>query len=333
MNMEQAFLAAISEHPEEETTWLVLADWLEERGDPRGELLRLTRRLMRPGGADRPAREERLRQLLAAGVRPCWPVLTNSIGMQFALIPAGTFLMGSPTDEDCHLEDEQQHEVEITRPFWLGTYPVTQAEYERVMGTNPSYFSASGGGKERVRDLDTGRFPVEQVSWEEAAAFCWRLSELPEEVRQGRVYRLPMEAEWEYSCRGRACSPTPFCHGASLSSTHENFSGYNPFSPIVEGPDLGRTTPVGSYAVNAFGLFDMHGNVREWCSDWYGAEYYTRSPRQDPTGPSEGSGRVERGGCWQDPGWECRSASRGWKEPASRNFLLGFRVALVLSGR
>jgi uncharacterized protein (TIGR02996 family) len=332
MNMEEALLAAICEHPGEETTWLVLADWLEEQGDPRGELLRLTRSLLRPGGAGRPAMEERLRRRLATGVRPCWPVLTNSIGMQFALIPAGTFHMGSPADEKDRREDEHQHEAEITRPFWLGVYAVTQAEYERVVGDNPSYFSASGGGKERAGALDTRRFPVESASWEEAVEFCRRLSELPEEGRQGRVYRLPTEAEWEYSCRNGASFASPSCHGASLASTQANFDGNYPYGGVAKGPYLGRTTAVGSYPANAWGLFDMHGNVWEWCSDWYRANYH-QNPRQDPEAPSAGSRRVIRGGSWVNFGRQCRSAYRKSARSGLRFGYLGFRVALVLSGR
>ena len=127
--------------------------------------------------------------------------ITNSIGMKLVLIPAGKFLMGSPKDEKERWPDEEQHEVSITKPFYLGVYVVTQAEYEKVMGNNPSYFSAKGDGKDSVKDMDTGQFPVEAVSWDDAVAFCKKLSELPEEKKAGRVYRLPTEAEWEYACR------------------------------------------------------------------------------------------------------------------------------------
>jgi formylglycine-generating enzyme required for sulfatase activity len=217
--------------------------------------------------------------------------------------------------------------------LWLGVYPVTQAEHERVMGSNPSWFSASGGGKEKVRGQDTTRFPVECVSWEEAEAFCQKLTELPEEMRRGRLYRLPTEAEWEYSCRGGALSSTPFHFGAILSSTQANFDGRYPYGGADEGPYLERTKAVGSYPANGFGLFDLHGNVWEWCADWYSADYYTQSPRQDPPGPSEGSDRVIRGGSWNSRGQHCRSALRIRSEPAGRYGSLGFRVALVLSSR
>jgi uncharacterized protein (TIGR02996 family) len=332
MDLEQAILAAIRDDPREEASWAALADWLEERGDPRGELLRLTRSLMRPGGPNRPAREERLRELLASGLRPCWPTLTNSVGLELALIPPGAFLMGSPADEAERDRDERQHEVEITRPLWLGVYPVTQAEYERVMGTNPSCFSPTGVGKQKVRRQDATRFPVENVSWKEAMDFCQRLSERGEEKRQGRVYRLPTEAEWEYSCRGGASSSTPFAFGATLSSTRANFDGYHPYGGAKKGPNRERTTAVGSYPANAWGLYDMHGNVWEWCADWHRADYYTQSPRQDPAGPSKGSNRVMRGGGWCMDGQFCRSAFRHRDRPTYRSYSLGFRVALVLSG-
>jgi formylglycine-generating enzyme required for sulfatase activity len=253
--------------------------------------------------------------------------------MKLVQIPEGKFVMGSPENEAGHEDDEQQHEVEITRPLWLGVYPVTQAEYQRVMGSNPSYFSASGGGKEKVRGQDTGRFPVESVTWEEAVDFCRRLTELPEETRQGRAYSLPAEAEWEYSCRGGASSSTPFSFGPTLSSIQANFDGNYPYGRAAKGPNLKRTEAVGCYQANGFGLYDMHGNVWEWCSDWYGADYYSQSPRRDPAGPSEGSIRVVRGGCWFVIGQNCRSAVRSGFVPAYRSRDLGFRVALVLSGR
>jgi uncharacterized protein (TIGR02996 family) len=328
-------LQALHDNPADDVTRLVLADWLEEQGDVRGELLRLHVALrQRSAGADLSACEERVRSLLAAGVRPCVPTRTNSIGMQLALIPAGAFLMGSPESEANRSAAEgPQHEVALSRPFYLGVYPATQEQWQRVMGSNPSHFCSRGGGKKMVRGLDTRNFPVEQVSWEGAAAFCQKLSELPEETRAGRVYRLPTEAEWEYACRGGAASSTPFHFGTSLSSTQANFDGTYPYGGAAKGPSLGRTTEVGAYPVsNAFGLYDLHGNVCEWCADWFGPDYYARSPRTDPPGPPEGRDRVIRGGGWNSHGGDCRSAHRSRFGPGYWFFSVGFRAALVPSG-
>ena len=253
--------------------------------------------------------------------------ITNSIGMKLALIPAGKFLMGSPKDEKERGPDEEQHEVSITKPFYLGVYEVTQAEYEKVMGNNPSWFSPKGDGKDKVKDMDTSCFPVENVSWGDVVAFCKKLSESPEERKVGRVYRLPTEAEWEYACR--AGTKTAFHYGDSLSSKQANFDGDFPYGGADKGPDLERTTKVGSYQPNAYGLYDMHGNVWQWCQDWY-----TKKPLggKDPVVTTAASYRVIRGGSWHDVGGRCRSAFRFWNYPGLRYFNLGFRVAAVQSG-
>jgi formylglycine-generating enzyme required for sulfatase activity len=146
--------------------------------------------------------------------------------------------------------------------------------YEKVMGSNPSYFSAKGGGKDNVRGMDTRAFPVETVSWDEAVEFSRRLAALAEEARSGRSYRLPTEAEWEYSCRGGASSYQVFNpFGNSLSPTQANFDGNYPYGGAGKGAYLERTCKVGSYPANGFGLYDMHGNVWEWCADWYDENY------------------------------------------------------------
>ena len=292
------------------------------------------------------------------GAEPTAPPeeITNSIGMKLALISVGKFLMGSPKDEKERYSVEEQHEVSITKPFYLGVYVVTQGEYEKVMGNNPSYCSPQGYGKDSVKDMDTGQFPVERVSWDDAVAFCKKLSELPEEKKAGRVYRLPTEAEWEYACR--AGTKTAFHYGDSLSSKQANFDGNDPYGGADKGPYLARTAKVGSYAPNAFGLYDMHGNVWEWCQDWYDENYYKNSPREDPPGPAQTSYRVFRGGIreviaaikewwkpaqtsyrvvrgggWDNDGRDCRSAGRYRDEPGNRNGGgLGFRVAAVQSG-
>jgi formylglycine-generating enzyme required for sulfatase activity len=246
------------------------------------------------------------------------PFLINPLGMRLALIPAGAFRMGSPEDEAGRSADEGPvHEVRITRPFYLSIHPVTQAQYQRLMGSNPSHFHPGrGGGPEH---------PVEQVSWDEAVEFCRRLSELPEERAAGRVYRLPTEAEWEYACR--AGTATPFWWGASASSALANFDGEHPYGGAEKGQYLRQTARVGSYPANPWGLFDLHGNVWEWCSDWFDKGYYGQSPREDPAGPDSGSDRVLRGGSWYYFGRRCRSAFRFHSVPGCRNDSIGFRAA------
>jgi formylglycine-generating enzyme required for sulfatase activity len=260
--------------------------------------------------------------------------LKNSIGMEFVLIPSGKFLMGSPASEQGRDDDEQQHEVEITQPFYLGVYAVTQEEYERVMGQNPSWFSPSGGGKRKVAKYQTKRFPVESVSWHDALRFCSLLAELPEEKNAGRTYRLPTEAEWEYACRGEAHAGTPFHAGSSLSSKQANFNGaYASYGTPQVDPYLNRTTTVGSYGPNAFGLYDMHGNVWEWCADWYDENYYQTGPQRDPPGPPSGTHRVLRGGSWVNKERDCRTANRYWYAPVIRNNNIGFRVVVIVAPR
>ena len=208
--------------------------------------------------------------------------------MKLALIPAGEFLMGSPdSDKDASDDEKPQHRVRITQPFYLGVYQVTQGQYRAVTGANPSHFKGSD-------DL-----PVESVSWHDAIAFCNKLSEreglkpyyqLDAATRSGgEGYRLPTEAEWEYACR--AGSTTRYSFGDDAASLGE-YAWFN-------GNSGGKTHPVGQKRPNAFGLYDMHGNVWEWCWDVYAA-YNANSPGADPDGPSGASGRVIRGGCWGD---------------------------------
>jgi formylglycine-generating enzyme required for sulfatase activity len=260
------------------------------------------------------------------------PEIRNSIDMRFRRIPAGKFRMGSPASEADRGDDEQQHTVEITRPFAMGVFEVTQGEYERVVGKNPSFFSSTGGGKKVLDNPDTHRFPVENVTWEQAVEFCRRLTALPAEQTAGRKYRLPTEAEWEYACRGGVPESLPFHYGTSLSSAQANFDGNRPYGGAAKGVLLNRTTPVGSHEPNGFGLYDMHGNVAEWCSDWWDKDYYISSPAQDPTGPSGGTLRVLRGGSWMNDGKDCRAADRkhsiGITRYASNAY--GFRVVLIL---
>ena len=251
--------------------------------------------------------------------------IANSIGMKFVEIPAGKFQMGAPESEvGSRIDERPVHEVEISRGFWLGEFEVTQQEYERVVGTNPSYFSKTGQGAKKVEGLATDRFPVEQVSWDEATKYCQLLSALPEEVAAGRTYRLPTEAEWQYSCR--AGKDTPFSFGKALGSNDANINGNFPYGGAPRGPFLGRTVQVGSYQPNSFGVYDMHGNVAEMTADWYGRSYFAQSPTADPKGPEKGADRVVLGGSWGTDAARCRAAFRRSNATSGKAYFFGFRI-------
>ena len=255
MHDEQSFIQAMQASPEDSSLRLVFADWLEERGDPRGELIRLLHTLTQAIDVpDRNNLEDRLRSLLESGVKPIGPFWTNSIGMKFAWIPSGTFLMGSPEDEEGRQENETEHEVTLTQGYWLAIHPVSQVCWREVMGNNPSQFQGD--------DL-----PVEQVSWEDCQEFLQQLSE-----GDGHPYRFPTEAEWEYACR--AGTTTPFYFGETISTDQANCCGNNVYGNDKKGVYRQKTTSVGSFPPNAWGVGDLHGNAWEWCSDWY-SEYST----------------------------------------------------------
>ena len=248
-------------------------------------------------------------------------------------IPGGTFVMGSPTSEAGRGTDEVQHTV-IVSGFYMSRYLLTQGEYLAVVGSNPSYFRngvvpVSGGTGGAV--TDELRHPVEQVSWDDATNYCYRLNVREGRLGSGWVYRLPTESEWEYACR--AGTTTPFHYGPDLLSGMANFYGRYEYIGGVgsrnnpSGIWLGRTTPVGSYAPNGFGLYDMHGNVSEWCLDWYGT--YPTGSVVNPRGPGAGSYRVIRGGYWGDSAWFCRSAQRIYFNPTGRISIIGFRPVLA----
>lgn len=254
---------------------------------------------------------------------------TNTIGIEFQLIPAGAFAMGSPEDELTRRSNEGPvHSVRVNA-FCMACTPVTQQQYAMVCRMNPSYFTATGEGHRAVEGLDTGAFPVENVSWEEATAYCLRISSLAEEIAAGRSYRLPTEAEWEYACR--AGSQTAFAAGESFSSHDANIHGLYPCQSTVIGPTLNRTTAVKSYPPNAFGLYDMHGNVWEWCHDYYDTNYYIHSPLENPAGPTSGVARVLRGGSWTCYSRFCRSAYRCRCEPDISYYDQGFRVVCEIA--
>jgi len=225
--------------------------------------------------------------------------------------------------------EQPQHVVVITHPFYLGVYEVTQEEYEKVMKRNPSYFQPGEGGEEKVKGMDTKRFPVENVSWEDAMTFIDTLNNLPEEQRRKRRYRLPTEAEWEYACRGGR-SAQLFHYGDKLTHVEANFDSAHPFNGTELRPDLGRPVPVDDpkYRPNGFGLYHMHGNVYEWCSDWFDKDYYKGTlPSNDPPGPQTGQDRrVMRGGAWGVFGADCRSAVRLGRRPNNPAPTVGFRL-------
>jgi formylglycine-generating enzyme required for sulfatase activity len=270
--------------------------------------------------------------------------MTNSIGMKLVLIPPGEFMMGSPKEA---IEEElaakfkdpkykgrlpnegPQHRVRITKPFYLGTCEVTQEEYQRVMGTNPSAFSAAGKLADKVGGQDTKRLPVEQVQWDDAAEFCQKLAEMPDEKAKGRQYRLPSEAQWEYACRAGSTGRYGLSSSGSASPSDSDEHDLFDFEWIISSSG-GLTHAVGGKRPTVWGLHDMLGNVAEWCQDWYDQDYYAHSPVDDPTGPATGSERVFRGGGWNQRIRLCRAAYRPSDPPGHRDNHLGLRVALLL---
>jgi formylglycine-generating enzyme required for sulfatase activity len=252
----------------------------------------------------------RLRLSTLGGV-PLEMVRRNTFGMEFSWIPAGDFLMGSPSTERLRDSDEEpQRLVTIRQGFWMGRHEVTQGQYEAVMGTNPSFFKNCG------RDC-----PVERVSWNDAKEFIRRLNQR----NDGFVYSLPTEAEWEYAAR--AGTTTAFAFGDSLSSNQANFNGNNPYGNAAKGPYLERTRTVGSYEPNAWGLYDMHGNVREWVEDIY-QDSYARLPTDGTANTTSGDAslRMLRGGSWNLSGFDTRSTDRYRNMPTVAVSTYGFRL-------
>ncbi len=224
---------------------------------------------------------------------PTKPAATNSIGMKFAWIPPGHFMMGSPTEEKERRDDETPHKVTLTKGFYMGVYTVTQEQWKELMGDNPSIFK----GEKNL--------PVDNVSWNDCQEFLKKLQE-----KDKKAYRLPTEAEWEYACR--AGTTTPFYFGETISTDQANYNGNGTYGNGKKGVRRGKTTPVGSFPANAWGLHDMHGNVWQWCQDWY--EKYPQKDVIDPKGSKPGLAVQvvqQRGGSWWDNAWMCRSAYRG----------------------
>jgi formylglycine-generating enzyme len=249
-------------------------------------------------------------------------------GIRFCWCPRGTFRMGSPPGEPERRPGEDQVGVTLTRGFWAGKYEVTQGDWRRVAGRLPGALTA---------ELSEGDdYPVGNVNFAEAEAFCRKLTELAREsgeLPMGWEFRLPTEAQWEYACRAGTTTATSF--GDSLSGRQANFKG-KPYNGAEPGPSLGKAAVVGSYPPNPWGLHDMHGNTFEWCRDWYHARlpggidpdlHDARSTAQrSRTGDAS---RVRRGGAWTDDGWPCRSAFRLRFEPDRRYDHIGFRVVIV----
>jgi len=255
---------------------------------------------------------------------------TNSIGMKLIHIEPGEFLMGSTKDQIGRLmklfpdskqewfdREQPQHAVKISQPFSLGMHPVTQGQYEAVMGNNPSKFKGAN-------DL-----PVESVSWIDAVTFCNKVSEMEKRtpfyridganvtIVEGNGYRLPTEAEWEYACRAGSATLYPFGDDADKLGEYAWY----------DGNSESKTHPVGQKKPNAWGLHDMLGNVWEWCGDWYDETYYASSPGSDPPGPPASAHRVVRGGSWLIVAQNVRAAFRSLSEPSIRDYDLGFRCA------
>jgi formylglycine-generating enzyme required for sulfatase activity len=275
---------------------------------------------------ERAGQQARLVELLGAGVRPCVPRKTVALGegaeMEFAWIPPGSFLMGSPPEEEERYEDEAQHQVVVTHGFWLATTPVTQAQWGAVLNSirpddvRPQFFASWRKGKwEALRDRNPSKFkgedrPVEHVSWNDCEVFCTMLGQ-----RDGTRYRLPTEAEWEYACR--AGTVTAYCSGSGLAALKQvGWCSYD-----GKWGSAKATRPVASFQPNGWGLFDMHGNVGEWCQDRCGP-YYSEGDSLNQ------SHCVVRGGSWFESPRICRSAKRGRQGPGHYSFEVGFRVVL-----
>jgi formylglycine-generating enzyme required for sulfatase activity len=232
--------------------------------------------------------------------------LAANVSLELLPVAAGSFKMGSPKTEEGRYSNETQHLVIISKPFWLGKTEVTQAQWQAVMGNNPSRFKDNGANH-----------PVENVSWTDAVAFCKKLTERERaagRLPSGYEYALPTEAEWEYACR------------AGSTGTYAGTGKLKDMGCYADNSGS-ATHKVATMQPNAWGLYDMHGNVWEWCSDWYGS--YPSSSATDPTGPASGSCRVLRGGSWFVSSGYCRSAYRSNLAPGCRyGHSLGFRLAL-----
>jgi len=249
--------------------------------------------------------------------------LGGGVVLEMIWIPGGSFIMGSPSSELSRSDDERQHRVTLSRGFWMGKYEVTQAQWSHVMGSNPSSFKGASN-------------PVENVSWRDCRSFIQHLNHLSARLKdagdpRAGTFRFPTEAEWEYACRAGTMSP--FHYGNDLDASMANFAGDYPYGGALKGENRKQTIPVGSFAPNRWGLYDMHGNVAEWCQDKY-ARYDTKNNAIDPEGSKTGgstTARVYRGGGWINSGGFCRSAIRSRLAPSEFFYLnyLGLRLVMT----
>jgi formylglycine-generating enzyme required for sulfatase activity len=238
------------------------------------------------------------RSILAQHTIPL-PLPEGATPLEIVRIPAGFFRMGSPEDEEHRQRNEKQHLVKISRPFYMGKYEVTQAQWREIMGEHPFHFTGDN-------------LPVENVSWNDIQRFLAAINQ-----RGWGTFRLPTEAEWEYACRAGSMTAYPWGNAMADADRHAWFTTNAEFQPHE----------VGTKAPNAWGLHDMSGNVWEWCADWYG--HYSEEAQMDPTGPRTGLSHVERGGSWSDSLDRCRSARRGSSRPTLRHDSIGFRLVWI----
>ena len=288
--------------------------------------------------------------------------ITNSLGMKLVLIPAGEFLMGAPgSDQDAGKDESPQHRVRIAHPYYMGVHEVTVGQFRAFVAATGHRTAAEGEGSSGFdrptktfqydrrgfhwRNLgweQTEDHPVLNVNWFDADAFCEWLS-----GKEGRTYRLPTEAEWEYACRagtasrfpggdsGDALRPIANVQDRSLAELRPRFSNSETSSyltkPVPWDDGHPFSAPVGRFQPNGFGLHDMVGNAAEWCRDWYGEDYYRDSPAVDPTGPPRGTGRVVRGGAFLHQPRHCRASQRTGGTPSYHNYIIGFRIVADVS--
>lgn len=259
------------------------------------------------------SKEAQLRQRKAVEKGLPLEVKFKKTGIVFRLIPAGKFTLGSDNNEKKRDDEEVAHEVTISKKFYIGKFEITQSQWRKVMGVNPSHFKEAGENA-----------PVENISWEDCRVFIEKL-EILEGLKRGSV-NLPTEAQWEYTCR--AGTKTATYYGDFLSYDQANFYGAKPYESGNKGSFIEEPCAVGSYKPNSWGVYDMHGNVTEWCADWYGD--YKDEDIIDPKGPKSGTSRVARGGYFMAYGEDCRSARRSSYNPTSGNASRGLRLIYAL---